>query len=269
MNKYLEKIASTRLVRELVKGSVPMSVNSLFRRGALRSPARYAKGMREGVGAIAKKVGADFTAVKRLDTVQGDGIVRSGGYTTVASRDGGIHIYHDKGISSDIHIGESKARKDIAHQSGLMHESFEAEQIRRDLSRGVIDTGAAQLTLKKYKEYALRKGIPEKSLKDTERFLNQAASPASRAVLVKDGKEVARHQSLVVLGKESNMIRTNPYLRVHGLSKNRMESGEANFISKITGKKYGVDRFTGKDLKKLDKKSPTIVINGSHIHDLT
>jgi hypothetical protein len=268
MNKYLEKIATTRLVKNLAKGLVTTPVKDLVSGGYIRSAARYAKGMRAGVKSLANEAGADITRITKVKSIQAEGVQSGSGYVTTPSRNGKIHIYHDGGKSAGLPSSMNGPEKQVEHQAGLMHEVFEAQSLRKDLSKGIPDTNLADVSVWKTQRDMTRPGADLKILKDRLRFYSQMASPRIRAVTVKNGMPTGYHQSLEVLGKESNMIRKNPHLH-HGIHmSSRKTDGEADYLKKLTGKLYGVDKFTKKDLKKLDTASPTRNDAYQDFHDM-
>lgn len=74
------------------------------------------------------------------------------------------------------------------------------------------------------------------------------------------GKQVGVHSNLAVLGRESNNVLK---LKMHGVEFDKMHklrgssgSNETSLINRISGKKYGQDFLTKKDLKKMRNAKP-------------
>ena len=64
------------------------------------------------------------------------------------------------------------------------------------------------------------------------------------------------HYSLALLGKEANNILQLDPKSKEWFTKLRHFTGERKLLHDITGKVYGYDKFTEKDLEKLEKKKP-------------
>lgn len=74
--------------------------------------------------------------------------------------------------------------------------------------------------------------------------------------------------SLDVLGRESNLVRANPYMSNSNLKDIRSYTGENRLLKRITGKSYGADKFTGKDLRRLDRAKPSSVEADFDVHQI-
>lgn len=68
--------------------------------------------------------------------------------------------------------------------------------------------------------------------------------------------ETGRHFSLGVLGHESNDLLNIKNKKIKDMhQKSRYLTGETEILKNITGKRYGIDKFTEQDLEKLHKAS--------------
>jgi hypothetical protein len=101
MNKYLEKIALTRLVKRIATVTVMEPLESLVSKGVLRSESRYAEGLAKGNDLINKRTGSEIHRV-HPDSFPGKATIHSGGYSTSATKDGKIQIYHTKGTGTSL-----------------------------------------------------------------------------------------------------------------------------------------------------------------------
>ena len=273
MNKYIEKIATTRLVKELAKGLISKPLHELIHAGSLRSPGIYAKGMKKGNIALAKAHDLTFQKVKP-DTVHNFLASSGGGYATLATKEGKSHIMHVDRKASDIARnanlwsglqegivgavtkknkpikGFSRQESELAHQAFIRHEIYEGMAINKMHPKGVGMDEQKRLDM----IHAVRSETPHKLTPALTRLSEYAGVPKSTGKLdhSKWGP-VGNHASLSVLARESNMIRENPYLHKSIMKDHRDASGEAGFISKMTGKKYGADKITAKGFKKLDQ----------------
>jgi hypothetical protein len=218
-NKYLEKIASTRLIRELGKGIIPLTKdlkNSLVRSGAMRSGQTYIKGMDTGTENIAKKHGIPLHRIDDSHPMAG-AVINMGGAATKAV--GGKHptvFIHEKGLNKAFNPFEQK----VIHR----HELNEAIGMKHDL---------------------VRHGTAEKLV---------MVQPS----LHNNGAPYGQHNNLGVLARESNDIRKLPHLHPLSnnnklLRQVRKDSGEQDTLAGIVGKRYGEQGFTHKDIEKLNK----------------
>lgn len=281
-NRYLEKIALTRLVSELAKGKVNRPLYKLIEDGFLRKPGVYAKGMRKGNDILTKKINSGVYTPKYGTTSAGNSAVNLGGYGTLF-HEGGSHIVFNKdhsvlengvkgvfpnrqavsGLQTGLQyagrgIKYSKQEKELIHQAGIRHEVFEADsfsksknkisEYSRDMKEGVIHRA------KIMEEYGV---TGPKESKNAIRLANHMSYPQLNGIIADHTGVVGMHHSLGVLGKESEIIRKNPYLHQSSISKIRKLTGEDRLISDLTGKRYGVDKITGKDLRKLESVKPT------------
>jgi hypothetical protein len=224
-NKYLEKIASTRLIREIGKGAVNLTKdlkNKLVRTGAMRSGATYIKGMDEGADLLAYKHGVPIRHI-------GD----DHEYATVVSSMGGVatimHHTADGVLKPHVFIHSPSMNKLSPFEQKILHrhEIDEARGATKDISQG-------------------------KPLKQV--LIQNDASKSS-------GK-YGIHNNLGILGRESTNLSKTPHLHPNSgnnrfLRKHRSESGEADTLHGITGNSYGKS-FNTKNINKLNSHKGNI-----------
>lgn len=265
MNKYLEKVALTRLVKEIARGSVSATPASLLERGMLRSPSTYSRGARVANDKLQAKLGVNVNKAgkKGMTSIVAP---QAGGYASIPRKGENPNIIFGKSspLVQDINIGaanreHSRALREMQHQAGISHELFEADAIkRRSMQEPVKDRHSRSLVnYEATSRYLPLAGFSAKDTYHVLRGVKDMDAPRLGAELYHSNYgKVGGHMSLDVLGRESNLIRSNPYMAKSNLATFRAQSGEADYLHKITGKKYGVDRFYGKDLKKLDLAKP-------------
>lgn len=275
MNIYLEKIAATRLAKELAEGNVSVDPLVLAKRKFLRNPEAYEKGMKKGTSNILDSVNADVSKPNPSSGVGEHLTPGSGGYFTSTGKDGKIHVLNAREHSS-VHglnpkSGEPYSRQldGLVHQQNIRHESHEAQAIRRALTEGgKVDPQKTIDYLNHVDMYQDRYNVDPKKLNPIRRFLKAMQIIVPSAIIHKNGEKVGAHQDLVVLARESNSNRLNPYLKHIGLTPIRKATGEAALIEKITGKRFGVDKMTKTDFRKLEKKEPTGLSNRGYYHEV-
>lgn len=134
MNKYLDKIASTKLVREIAKGSVKNLKDKLkvfTDKGFLRPPSVYTENLAYGTNEI-----------NRLNNTVISKASKDKSYSTTVLKDG-KHVIEHPGLA----YGTEQARalglvprkntplsnqiSELVHQQGLRHEAYESMALRR------------------------------------------------------------------------------------------------------------------------------------------
>lgn len=277
MNKYLEKVALTRLVKEIARGSVSATPASLLERGMLRSPSTYSRGARVANDKLQAKLGVNVNKAssKGLTSIIAP---QAGGYASLPRKGENPTVIFGKSspLVQDMDIGaanggHSKALRGMQHQAGISHELFEAEAIkRRSRKEPVRDRSSRSAANYAATSQALpQAGFSAKDTYHVLRGVKDMDAPRLGAELHHSSYgQVGGHMSLDVLGRESNLVRANPYMAKSPLSNIRSQTGEADYLHKITGKRYGSDRFSGKDLKKLDRAKPDQVGPNSNIYNL-
>jgi hypothetical protein len=210
MNKYLEKIALTRLVKEIAKGGVTKDLSELASKGFIRPESKYLYGTNRGF----------LNRVLRKGILVKDHPIQEG-IATVISADNRPVIVQNSKFLSNFHERD--------RQAFLLHELHEAEAILKDKAPSNI--------------------VPPFSFGGVK----TNRSPTTILILNK-GEVTGKHKSLTVLGKESNDMATNPYLRrLSKLNLIRQDTGEKALVSAIVGKRYGSGVMKGKELAKLEK----------------
>lgn len=275
MNKYLEKVALNRLVKEIAKGSVSEAPYSLFQKGVLRSPTTYAKGARAANDKLQATLGVNVNrtregSLNHLITGQ------AGGYATVPRRGAGPSVIFSGSspMIGDLNIGapgvaHAKALHGMQHQAGISHELFEADAVRRRLPKEPVKARAQRAkTMEQTTPGILAShGFNQKQVHHISRGLRDMDTPRMGANIRRSsGEQVGGHMSLDVLGRESNLVRANPYLSKSTLKDIRSYTGEDRLLKNLTGKTYGADKFSGKDLRRLDRAKPSVVEQDFDVH---
>jgi len=258
MNKYLEKIALRRIVKELVAGNLSQSAHSLARQGWIKRPSVYAKGMERGNQELARKRNAIIRGpVGKLEILS----AQHGGAISRVDKSGRGHAIFDKNI---LNPGPRKMLGNPNRsQMTVRHELHEVPSIRKQIDKGNVvsqdymDKGRAE-TVKMFGErrtsafldnYQMNKGVAHGKSERIQPSWDGTPSPEGKT---RSFTQTGSHASSTVLARESNDVRTNPFL---GKFKDlRNYSGEAQYLKGVTGKTYGKDRFTNKDYKKLDAR---------------
>lgn len=218
-NRYLEKIAVTKLVKEIANGGVTLT-NSLkdvlVGKGVLRSGSRYLSGLSEGTEALSKKHGVPVTYINDFHE-----------YTA--------HVKDHGGAAAVLHPDETgKSIPQIfIHEESLAHMSpFEKHVIVR---HEINEARGAQKDL--------AKGRPLTQV----RIQNDVEGNSGKSGV---------HNNLAILGRESTDVSNIPYMRLGNINSrdlltHRTSSGETDTLKGITGKAYGT-RYNGSDLAKLN-----------------
>lgn len=262
MNKYLEKIAEiekialNRLTKHIIENRHAFGkeeLEGLYRKGALRSPLQIMRGQKdwdkEQLGKLKIRHERLTGAVKdRFESAYGGGAAAGAYLPARKSIVGNI-----KGPTRSHETAEAVEYND----SGMRR--FAAQRNRR-LNRPDLRRKAKELELN---DPEIKSMIPESVELMGKHF------PGS-APITQGGLLMGMHNNLAVLGRESNFLRTNPYSHVtpmkhpqvpkdFGLTlpKLRGMTGEDRLVGRVTGKRFGVDKMTNKDLRKLRKANPT------------
>lgn len=256
MNKFLEKIAVTRLVKEIALGNVKTRVSDLNRMGFLRSPNQYAAGMRKGTSNLLRQSGGVINQGVP-GSLAGDLLHSSGGYMTTVKKDGVPVISFDKTIGSPLlnqkDFGSSDRRtfsKNLMHQALLRHEAFEAQAVSKAIKNGkLVHSPEREMQINEsITSNAKSQGAPDSSVRRYLRGVSNIISPDSPPT-------PHGHYQFSILGQESELVRKTPYLRNSPLHGMRAATGETTNVRRATGKSYGWDKLTGKDFAKMNRYS--------------
>ena len=272
MNQYLEKIALTRLVKQMAIGAVKKTPQELHAAGVLRSAAHYAERTAVGTAKINAKSGVNISGVSKKNTNSKIFAGMGGGYATTVSSKGEITIHHNHGKLSPLTQGLTGDLRELAHQSGLRHEAYEGQAIRKSLdSKADLRTHLITPEVKSaFKDTAgIIAGSPRAEI-SMGRATERLAAPKHSALMVNDWSgptPKSVHHNMSVLARESNMIRANPYLHASPLARIRRVTGENKYVSRITGKEFGKQRMGKKDFRALDR-APTEDTAGGIIHHM-
>ena len=220
--------------------------------GAIRPAEQMAEGMIRGQR---NRLG---TALKEKGILS-DLIARSGsGAATIPSSYG---PFVTKG---NIHV-DSGLKDPILKAQLINHEGYERAEL---LSRGMAGTPGSGTIWHPKMGFNTKPGLFQRFRDTAERFhvakpvdwLHRKATgisvPEQQAFqnFQKDHVVIGRHVNLSVLGQESNDMRklhkfhNSPETFIPGM---RRDSGEAQLVERITGKRYGQDPITKLDLEKL------------------
>lgn len=230
MNKYLEKIALRRIVSEIAKGNVTRPLRQLVRDGFVKSEKAYAQGMARGNSNLAKETGAIVRKPKNTNERMLSSV--GGGYVTVADKKAPLVIHNRKVANTDANH----------HEGFIRHELFEAKDVKDLPTRGVHKLSREEKQgLVSATSNIIGEGPAKRLLRRTGYRRPDVFADISHGVS-------GSHMSPRVLARESNMVRENPHLQ--GMKDFRHVSGEAEYVTHVTGKRYGEQKMTGKDLEK-------------------
>jgi hypothetical protein len=105
-------------------------------------------------------------------------------------------------------------------------------------------------------------GISAKSSRKMDRsIVGSKVIPPSRFTH-SSGVDIGSHVNLGVLTRESNDMRSNPWLKHKPLAQHRFNNGEGDLVTSTTGKRYGVDRMGKKEIDKSRKLVPDEYVEG-------
>lgn len=244
MNKYLEKIAVTRIIKEFAKGNISAPVSELARKGFVRSESTYAQGMQDGTFQLAKKLGVNISQKSGKDGIP---LLRSGGAAAHLSPSGKGHIQY-----SDV------MTHDPTKLSGILRHELEETRVMQKM-HGDKEVAPRSTVLRQAMSHLKEQGHSDKVIqKSRKAYLDGMkgrahVTPASFQGLNGSGS----HASPEVLARESNFVRTNPYLS--GVKADRDRTGESGLVERLTGKRYGVDKMTGRDFNTAHIAAPDSV----------
>lgn len=222
MNKYLVKVALSRLVKEIANGNVKRPLKELARKGFIRNQKVYASGMKTGNTRLAEKYNIKITAPRNEYHKFIMEEQKEAPYASMVNPDfSGIIVHGKKSnplVKNDANSHHGSMRHEIYEHMDVQHLSKDRANIRKDLFGNLL--------------------LPHVDIID-----NKAK------MLVGD------HHSPRVLTRESEMVRKNPYLRKTFINL-RKGSGEDELVHRLTGKIYGQDPMTNADHKKAFNSSP-------------
>lgn len=287
-NRYLEKIALTRVVKELAKGTLGeygsakamKSVHDLMQAGAIRSPKVYTQGMRVGNQEIAKKTG-QFINKARPGTARGVLAQAGGGAASSTQQVRGkntpiaiipqgpqpgqskhlMYSVEDSSLKPGQETNLSGAAGKVHNELSVRHEVIEGKYgAKRPLKQNSPET--MEEIRRGLEEFSTPPRISSRMLAQNTHIPAELAKMYSPKVMVRGkvypGQVVGSHHSPGVLGQESEVVRKNPYLSAlpSRIVDHRRNQGEGDFLQHITGKTYGREKYTGKDIRKLERAKP-------------
>ena len=252
MNKYLEKVASTRLIREIIKNPsmfTAKQIKKLTNLGSIRPVKAYYEGLAKGNLSIAKR--HNTLIQEPTDKESFAKTLFSGGHrfdTTVFGKPNG-DLYSSGTIThldpnpltrilSPLHkLFSSKDRSNLVHSFANRHEAHEVSEMSTDFVNRV--------------RHSVIKGT---------------SIPSLNGLISKNGKTVGEHANIAVLMRESNEFSKIPHKNLlDKIEKMRHSTGESDLLKKLTNKPYG-SRFNSRDLKTARGTIPTIDVGGKMHH---
>ncbi len=268
MNKYLEKIALhekealRRIVSEIAKGTVTTPLKELVGKGFVKSRAAYAKGMNEGNKAILSKMTG--VQVYRPKTPSDKALsAQGGGFATVNRHSGRIDVMHEGKKSIAHYILGTRNTHDVYTPAMIRHELFEARDMQHLSKEGLRPSGRRSSILNSVSDAMRGYKVPESAVREQRVALTHALRHVKPVAFGsfrnQHGAPVGAHATPRVLSQESEMVRKNPYLS--HLRETRESLGEASIVKDITGKRFGIDKMTGKDHRKAFYTKPKDVDN--------
>lgn len=257
MNQYLEKIALRRVISEIAKGNVTMPVKELAEKGFIKSRGTYAKGMAEGNKAIASRI-PGVTVNRARSTSEKTISSMGGGFSTHPRSDGSSKVlYQGGGAQAHPALG-TEDTKDVTSSAMIRHELFEAQDIHKLHRQNRLNFTNRRAISQEYLSGLKNQGAPAEAIHDGRVALVNAmrSSKVANVSNFKNeyGQIVGRHATPRVLSQESEMIRKNPYLSK--LKDYRVSSGEASITHDITGRRFGMDKMTGKHHERAFNANP-------------
>lgn len=278
-NKYLTKVAEiekkalTRLVKEMIKrrgAGLPVSeagFHELARRGASRSMLQYAKGIKKRDNKFMKQLGVGMS-VNGPNSTSMHNISELGRQymEEIAPEFKGRHFNR---VSTSYNPMTKEIDSYGEKAKGLIrsHEVHEAVESKKTGAQDLFDR--VWFRTPRELKSRLNTPVPASAVTDPNYKADLASTAFSERLkkhLKTDLKypvqnNIGQHMSLAVLGRESNDIRTNPFAKTLSSGVNELRRGgksmlipdETEPLKKITGKRYGIDKFTNKDLEKLRK----------------
>lgn len=253
----LLKTASARWVKEL-GGLSDEAVELLKRRGVPRSLEQIVDGMNEGTENILARSNASFApsgpTAKALS---------GGGYATetelplpssygneprsvIRTMDPDNPVQRFK---SPLHTTFSgKDTRSLRDALGKRHEAYEAAAANNgQVMQGLVVRRPSEKT-RAGADFIAGK-LHSRKAKTLANILHEAKRP------------VGTHNSLNVLGREANDVQRldRVYPGTSRFVKTRKSTGESGLLERLTGKQYGKDQFSSKDLSRLTKAKGTPV----------
>jgi hypothetical protein len=157
-------------------------------------------------------------------------------------------------MRSKVHKLISKSEDtDLRHNISALHELYESKYLNK--MKHIPKEHTIQAPIAKYT--GGRKQLPVSSPSMEAKLPGLLADQEGNGARL-----VSQHASLGVLGREANDLRR---IEQAGMDKAlkpikrlRDKSTEHDILQKFTGKKPGVDKYTGKDISKLEKETVNI-----------
>lgn len=285
-NKYLEKIAGfekqalTRLIKEMIKrkaAGLPVSeavFHELARRGASRSMLQYARGVKARdnkfmghLGLTNKPSGPSSTTLNSImdaahkagaipkdllpKGMSGNHLHRASGSYDAINRNIDFYRVPGKGLMRSHEVHEAEEVNRIGLQKAFDHtRNITSNEDLRDISKPRIFKKVEDLM--NVKESPSEKRVKKNLSRSIDTHVKYP-TPIGKGKGAIGNTGGNQHASWAVLGRESNDIRTNPFSKTlsGGYEEARIKGHEAKAIEEITGKRYGIDKFTNKNLDKL------------------
>ena len=272
----LEKVALRKIVEQIAKGNVKKHLLDLAEQGFIKSPKVYAEGMKRGNAVLSKQFQAPISrSAAGRDNHMTSTLNASGGAALLTHKTG-PKIHHAVGKKSPLSINflpdtpYSKQLNNINASAAIRHELHEANEARHLVGQGKWKRVSKQESIAGLKKRLSSIGVHEVPHLDKHvpRIESNSLKLDAPPIVDRDLGVIGNHLSTRVLGRESEDVRKNPYLRISPMARLR-GYGEADLIHKLTGKRYGQDKMTGKDLKKLHNAPVSVDQAGNKYIDAT
>lgn len=259
----LIKLAENAFTKRFLNGKLSgEALSKIKNAGMVRSKDIMLDGLHRGTQNIVSQKGGE---------IHGSGFINKviafsrGGY---AQTGGNIKHIGDSFFKflTPLHSVFTPNQNKANHALAMRHEADEV----REAGKGTIARVFNKITPKERKvSHEFLKNLENNKgwrAKLVNRFAQEDMSETLREVLKNNiGKQVGAHNNLAVIGRESNNVLK---LKMHGVEFDKMHklrgsrgSNEISLINRISGKKYGQDFLTKRDLKKIRNAKPDFKTN--------
>lgn len=258
----MEKLALNRLAKKYWKLS-SIARKRVHDAGVIRSPKTYARGLNKGSRRLAEKHGL---------TIRPDGKMSPGDSYHVINKDvvnAGMRGYEPLGPATALRheVYEGMAAKRLKNQYGhRLGPDIAQERImgqykmvappnsihgRRLIRHNIVWNNYDTLTKLKYKYGKVKSKNISKQLHANASNTKQTLWGYSRVT------NTTRHQGADVMARDSNMLRSLPHQNITRTSRhldaNAPVMGDISVMAGIGKKRFGVDKFSRRDIRKLQK----------------
>lgn len=257
MSTLFEKTALNRLTKEILKAPGKFNLKDLASKGALRSKETFSKGV---IKAPSRSLNKYVEKINKQSPFPEKVRINH-----VTDFPGKMEVFQHGGYGYKVDNGETvlnihKPKSALGRLLSPAHSVFDSKEKTEGIA-GIFSRHEAH----------------EAKAIHTPEIQSIITNKDSGKVLNKHNQVVGNHASLEVLGREANDVRNftgakatskipYPDVKQHSQKildsvRNRMEkirrnSGESKILRRVTGKRYGSDKFTERDLMSL-RRNPT------------